>query len=112
MPAVSSSGRPIETVEPPSQYVTVPASSTNVVLKSATGGLGDYIENLVCVVATAATAQVQIKDGTGSAITVLPNSPGQGIGTYVIRLAMKANSGSWAVTTGAGVSVIATGAFS
>jgi hypothetical protein len=111
MAAVSSSGRPIETVEPPSNYQVVPASSTNVVLKTANGGTADYIENLICVVSTAATSQVQIKDGTGSAITVLPNAVAGGIGTYVIRLAAKSNSGSWQVTTGAGVSVIATGAF-
>lgn len=112
MGAVSSSGRPIETVEPPSNYQVVAPSSSNVVLKTANGGTADYIENLVCVVTTATTSQVQIKDGAGSAITVFPNSPGGGIGTYVIRLAMKSNSGSWQVTTGAGVSVIATGAFS
>lgn len=112
MPAVSASGRPIETVEPPSNYQLIPASSSAVILKTANGGTSDYIENLVCVVTTAATAQVQLTDGTGAAFTVFPNSPGQGVGTYVIRLAMKSNSGSWKVTTGAGVSVIATGAFS
>lgn len=112
MAAVSSSGRPIETVEPPSNYQVVPASSSGVVLKTANGGTADYIENLVCVVTTTATAQVQLQDGTGPAITVLPNSPAGGVGTYVLRLAIKSNSGSWKVTTGAGVSVLATGAFS
>ncbi|KVC81395.1 hypothetical protein WI75_08570 [Burkholderia ubonensis] len=82
------------------------------VLKTASGSIADYIENLVCVVSTAATSQVQLQDGSGAAFTVFPNSPGGGIGTYVIRVAMKSNSGSWKVTTGAGVSVIATGAFS
>ncbi|MEX3933281.1 hypothetical protein AB4Y32_16010 [Paraburkholderia phymatum] len=111
MAAVSSSGRPIETVEPPSNYQVIPASTT-ATLKTASGNVADYIENLICVVSTAATAQVQLQDGSGSAFTVFPNSPGGGVGTYVIRVAMKSNSGSWKVTTGAGVSVIATGAFS
>ena len=50
MAAVSSSGRPIETVEPPSNYQVVPASSTNVVLKTANGGTADYIAASDCVV--------------------------------------------------------------
>lgn len=112
MPAVSSSGRPIETVVPPCNYQIVAASSSSVVLKTASGAAADYIENLICVVSTAATSQVQLQDGSGAAFTVFPNSPGGGIGTYVLRLAMKSSSGSWKVTTGAGVSVIATGAFS
>jgi hypothetical protein len=112
MAAVSASGRPIETVEPPSNYQVVPASSSGVVLKTANGGTSDYVENVICVVATAATSQVQLQDGTAAAFTVLPNAVAGGIGTYVIRVAAKSNSGSWKVTTGAGVSVIATGAFS
>ena len=91
-------------------YETVAASQTDQAL-GATGAVGDYLGRLVCVVATAATAQVQIKDGSGSAITVLPNSPGGGVGTYVIDLGIKATGAGWKVTTGAGVTVIACGAF-
>lgn len=112
MGAVNSWGGPIDIVEPPSNYAVIPASSAGFVLKTTAGSIGDYIENLICVVSTAATAQVQLQDGAGAAFTVFPNSPGGGVGTYVIRVAMKANSGSWKVITGAGVSVIATGAFS
>jgi hypothetical protein len=92
------------------EWETVAASQTDQVL-GATGKLGDYIEGLIIVVATAATAQVQIKDGAGSAITVFPNSPGAGVGTYNVALGMRSAAGAWKITTGAGVSVIAVGNF-
>lgn len=91
-------------------YETVAASQSDQVL-GATGAAGDLLSRLVCVVSTALTAQTQIKDGSGSAITVLPNSPGGGIGTYVIEIGARSTSGAWKVTTGAGVAVVAIGAF-
>lgn len=92
------------------EYETVAASQTDQVLGS-TGRIGDYLEGVLCVVATAATAQVQIKDGAGSAITIFPNSPGNGIGSYYVYLGIKSTAGAWKVTTAAGVSVVATGNF-
>jgi len=92
-------------------WEAVAASQTTKVL-GATGATGDILERLVCVVATAATAQVQIRDGSGGTdITVFPNSPGGGIGTYVVELGMTSFAGGWYVTTGAGVSVIGVGLF-
>lgn len=98
------------TVRHDGDYETVAASQTDQVL-GATGNTGDWLEHLICVVATAATAQVQIQDGSGTEITVLPNSPGGGVGTYVIPIQAKSTGGPWKVTTGAGVSVIAVGSF-
>ena len=92
------------------EYETVAASQTDQVL-GATGRVGDYIEGLIIVVATAATAAVSIKDGAGSAISVFPNSPGGGVGTYNVALGMKATGAGWKITTGAGCSVIAVGSF-
>jgi len=77
----------------------------------ATGQAGDTLVSLVCVVSTAATAQTSIKDGGGSAIIVLPNSPGGGVGTYTIQLNLRSLAGAWKVTTGAGVACIGTGRF-
>lgn len=92
------------------EYETVAASQTDQAM-GATGATGDYIEGLICVVSTAATSQVQIKDGAGSAITVLPNNVGAGIGTYYVPLGLTSLAGAWKVTTAAGVSVIACGDF-
>ena len=92
------------------KYATVAPSVTAQVL-GTTGAIGDYLASLTIVVATAATAQVQITDGAGGAITVFPNNPGGGVGTYTVPINAKSTSGAWKVTTGAGVSVIATGSF-
>ncbi len=95
------------------QYETVAASQTAQVMgaSSATTNVGDYLEGLLCVVATAATSTVSIKDGSDSAINVLPNAVGSGVGTYYIPIGLRSRTGSWQITTGAGVSVIATGIF-
>ncbi len=95
-------------------YQTIAAGQTDVALGSdSTGKSGDWIGRLICVVATAATSQVSIKDGTGSAIVILPNAVGGGVGTYPIAVDMEARTtGGWTITTAAGVSVIAQGRFS
>ena len=94
------------------QYEHVAASQTLQAL-GGTGAAGDYIHRLVCTVSTAATALVQIKDGaTGLLHTVLPNSPGGGVGNYNIELNIVSRVGAWQVTTGAGVEVVAVGVFS
>jgi hypothetical protein len=93
------------------QYQTVAAGQTAQVLGVA-GKIGDYLEGVLIVVATAATAQCQIKDGGDSAITVFPNSPGAGVGSYYVPLGLRSRTGAWQVTTGAGASAIAIGKFS
>lgn len=92
------------------EYETVAAGVTDQAL-GATGATGDHLEGLLCIVSTAATAQVQIKDGAGSAITVFPNNPGGGVGSYYLPIKARSLAGAWKVTTGAGVAVFATGNF-
>jgi hypothetical protein len=92
------------------EYETVAASQTDQALGTS-GAQGDYLTRLILVVATAATAATSIKDGAGSAISIFPNSPGGGIGTYTIDIGLTSIAGAWSVTTGAGVSVIAVGTF-
>lgn len=92
------------------QYEAVAAGQTDQVL-GATGGAGDYLEGLLCVVATAATSSVDIQDGANSAISVLPANVGAGIGSYYIPIKATSVAGAWSVTTGAGVTVFATGRF-
>jgi hypothetical protein len=93
------------------EYRTIAASATDQALGAA-GAKGDYLEGLLCVVATAATAAVSIKDGAGGAIAVFPNSPGGGVGSYYVPVNARSSAGAWKVTTGAGVTVLATGNFS
>ncbi len=94
----------------PPNYETVAAAQTDQVL-GTTGAIGDFISALQVVVAVAATSTVSIKDGAGSAISVFPALPGGGIGSYNVPIGIKSVAGAWSVTTGAGVSVIATGTF-
>jgi hypothetical protein len=92
-------------------YETVAASQTDQVLGSASAGKGDYIARLILIVSTAATAATTLTDGT-TAIAVFPNSPGGGVGTYVIDIGLTSVVGAWKLTTGAGVAAIAVGYFS
>lgn len=93
-------------------YVSVAAGQAAAAL--GTGAVGDLLGSLICIVTTAATSQVQIADGNGAAITVLPNNVTPGVGTYVIPLNLRAKVATtpgWKVTTAAGVAVLATGVF-
>lgn len=92
------------------QYETVAASQTDQAL-GATGAVGDYLSRLVITVGTAATAVVSIKDGGGSSIPIMPNSPGGGIGVYTVYVGACSSAGAWQVTTGAGSTVVAVGMF-
>jgi hypothetical protein len=100
----------LPTVAGGSQYKAVAASTSGSQLGS-TGAIGDYLEGIVCVVATPATSQVQVQDGAGALIIVLPNAVGAGVGTYYVPLGLKATGAGWKVTTAAGVSIVATGKF-
>lgn len=94
----------------PSHYETVAASQSDQVLGNA-GAAGDFLDTLVITVNTAATAAVSIKDGGGSSIPIMPNSPGGGVGVYTVPLKARSQAGPWKVTTGAGSTVLATGNF-
>lgn len=92
------------------QYETVAVSQTDQAL-GASGAAGDYLHRLIISVATAATAAVSIKDGAGSAIPIIANSPGGGIGVYVVDVGACSAAGAWKVTTGDGSTVVAVGMF-
>ena len=95
-------------------YEHVAASQTAQVL-GGTGAVGDYLHRIVITVATAASAAVQIVDGTGAGIlthTILPNSPGGGIVVYNVEINAVSQNGAWKITTGAGSEVMAVGIFS
>jgi len=96
-------------------YETVAVSQTDQVMGNS-GRQGDILQRLIVTVVTAATAAVSIRDGAaGPVVAILPNSPGGGVGTYVIECGMLARTlanPGWRVTTGAGATVVAVGRFS
>lgn len=95
------------------QYETVAASQTDQVL-GVTGGKGDYISHLVIVPETTASGAVTLTDGAtpivlflgGGTTALLTLAP------LVVPLNTYSASGSWKITTGANVHVIAVGSFS
>lgn len=93
-----------------SSYETVAASATDQVL-GKDGSAGDYLDMLIITVATASTGTVSIKDGGGGSISIMPASPGGGIGVYPVPIKATSKAGPWKVTTGAGASVLAVGNF-
>ncbi len=90
------------------EYETVAASQTNQVL-GGTGAKGDFISRVIVTVVTAATSTVTLTDGTTGIAIMTANTA---IGCYSIELGMRAATGPWKITTGAGVTVIAVGQFS
>jgi hypothetical protein len=114
MRVIPDSGSPsIPTIAGGQTYKTVAVSQTDFLL-GASGAVGDYLEGLLCVVATAANSQVQVRDGNASSFVVLPNNVGPGIGSYYIPLGLKAvnvTTPGWKISTGSGVTVVATGTF-
>lgn len=89
-------------------YETVAASQTDQAL-GPVGAIGDILQRLIITVATSATGTVSIKDGAGSAIAITAaNTP---IGVYHVEIGARSRAGAWKVTTGAGATVVAVGAF-
>jgi hypothetical protein len=76
------------------------------------GAAGDYLDRIIITVTDATTSAVSIKDGGGSAISILPNSPGAGVGRYVVPIGASSRAGPWRATAGLGASVVAVGSFS
>jgi len=92
-------------------YETVAASQTDQAL-GPTGRKGDILQRLIVVPATTGAGIVQIKDGSGSAITVFTGGGTlSDLKTHVIEIGARSASGAWKITTGANVSVIAVGRF-
>lgn len=97
----------------PGTYKTVAASQTDTTLGS-TGAVGDYLQAILVVPASTSPGAVSIKDGSTS-ITVFAGGASSltTLVPFPIFLGMRAgNSGGWKVTTGASLSIIATGNFS
>lgn len=95
----------------PGQYQKVAASQTTKAL-GTTGATGDYLEAFTIVAATVAPGAVTVFDGT-TAVFTMPAGTATVL-PYTNRVEVRAYSqtGSWNITTGTNVSVIAVGQFS
>lgn len=95
-----------------SEYETVAASATDQAL-GATGAAGDYLASLLITPTSTSPGAVSIKDGAGTAIPIFAGgtSSVSNLVPFAASLGIKSASGAWKVTTGANVSVIASGNF-
>ena len=94
-------------------YETVAASQTDQVLGGA-GAAGDFLAGLLIVPATNVAGAVSIKDGSGASIMVFSGAvslPLASLIPFPIPIGAKSVNGAWKVTTGANVSLLATGTF-
>jgi hypothetical protein len=94
------------------EYETVAASQTAQTLGTS-GAAGDYIAGLLVIPATTSPGNVLLLDNATS-ITVFTggSSSVSNLVPFFIPLGIKSVNGAWKVTTGANVSVIASGNFS
>lgn len=98
----------LRTSEASDEYETVAAGATAQVL-GATGGVGDILGRLNVCVTTSGTATVTVTDGGLTGVVVVP--AGAPVGAFTLTFGARSVNGAWKITTGAGVSVWATGVF-
>lgn len=94
-------------------YVTVAASTTQQC--GSTGATGDYLDGVLIIPGTTAAGVVQIKDGSGSAITIFAGG-GTALTTLIpfyvpIGAVSSGGTGGWKVITLTNVTCIAVGNF-
>lgn len=94
------------------EYETVAASQTKQVL-GATGGAGDVIASLIIVPATTSPGAVTLFDGAGTGIVLFAGGATSvpSLTPITVPLNLTSLDGAWSVSTGANVSVLATGNF-
>ena len=92
------------------QYKAIPASSNSVALAVTTGGVGDYLHQLIISNVTVATASLTLIDGANS-IVLQTGAVGLTANTFTLPINALSNNGAWKITTGAGVTVVAVGVF-
>lgn len=90
-------------------FEAVAASQTDQVLGTA-GAKGDFISRVIINTITVATAGVTLTDGTTA--YVLQTAASAQLGPQSVELGMRAKTGPWKITTGAGCTVLAVGQFS
>ena len=91
-------------------FERVAASQTNQVL-GPTGAIGDFILRIIIVPATTATGQVLLIDNATSYTIFTGATWTADLKPLTVDLGMYSVEGSWRITTGANLSVIAVGRF-
>ena len=93
-----------------SEYKTVAASSTDQVIGPTTGATGDFLSAVLVIPATTAPGVVTIKDNT-TAVISWPGGTLPSVVPFLIPVGANSVNGAWKITTGANVSVFASGNF-
>lgn len=98
---------------PGAMYETVAASQTAQVL-GASGAQGDFLCRVIIVPATTSPGNVQIKDGSLTAVTIFTGGASSvaSLAPIVVEINAASQNGAWQITTGANVSAIGIGKFS
>lgn len=95
------------------EYEVVAAGQTNQVLGGA-GAVGDLLESLLIVPTSLNPGPVSIRDGAGGDTIVVFAGGNDSVSTmhpFTVQLHIRATAAGWRVTTGAGVSALASGNF-
>jgi hypothetical protein len=108
MPKTAPERQPLGT-----RYETVAASQTNQAM-GPTGAVGDYLKGVLVVPATTSPGNIQIKDGSLTAVTIFAGGATSvtTLTPFYVELGIHSVSGAWQITTGANVSAIGIGQFS
>ena len=93
-------------------YHRVAASQTSNALGTI-GAVGDVLDGLLVVPVTTSPGAISVTDNGGSAISVFSGGTGSllALVPFFIPIGARATGQGWLVTTGANVSVLATGNF-
>lgn len=97
-----------------SNYQVIGSGQTNVTLAGGAGGdKGDFISGLLIVPTSVSPGAVTISDGGGPAISVFAGGASSlsNLVSFLVPLGIRSTAGAWTITTGSGVSVLATGGF-
>lgn len=106
----ASDGSQYDLVDYPYWLIQVPvaANQNSYVCEGSRAGIGDVLGKIDYVINTpGATATLQIQDGTGNIYTLHPTGGFLVAGPGSVSLGYTAVSGSWRVTTGAGLTAVA-----
>jgi hypothetical protein len=90
------------------------AAASGTTLLGGAGAVGDYLNQITIIPLTTSPAAVQIKDGSGSAITVFVGgaSSVQGLAPMNVFIEAASKIGGWSIICGANVQVLYSGSFS